>query len=292
MKKVLYLCILCIVCLPLTACEDTDLRLASQAGLEAVQALTLSEDEVKELSARTAEHMDAQLDTAPESNKHAQRLKRLVARHQEMNGYTFDYQVYLSPTVNAFALGDGTIRVYSGLMDMMNDHELLFVLGHEVGHVVSEHVQEKMRIALAASAVRKGFASQQNLFGDLAGSALGGFVQRLLNAQFSQQDEREADDFGLQFMKEHGYDPNMAVSALEKLATLGSDHSFLSTHPAPKERAKRLRTTLTNPNQEPDNQEKKLLQTIIDQGKKLLLWAINILDSIVQFLLHLVGKGS
>jgi len=283
---------LLLVLLPLVSCKDTDLRLASQAGLEAVQALTLSDEQVARLSTKTAEHMDSRHELAPKNSEYAERLRRLTAGHRELNGYSFDFEVYLSPTVNAFALGDGTIRVYSGLMDMMNDQELLFVLGHEVGHVVSEHVQEKMRIALAASAVRKGVASQQNLIGDLAGSALGGFVQRLLNAQFSQQEEREADDYGLGFMQDNGYDPSMAVSALEKLATLGSDHSFLSTHPAPQARAKRLHTALSSPQPKPDGQEKSLVQSFIDLGQKALLWALNILDKLIQFLLHLVGKES
>jgi putative metalloprotease len=276
----------------LTSCEDTNLRLASQAGLEAVQALTLSEDEVNQLSARTAAHLDSKHDIAPETNPYAQRLQKLVDRHRKMNGYTFGYKVYLSSKVNAFALGDGTIRIYSGLMDMMNDQELYFVLGHEMGHVVNEHVQEKMRIALASSAVRKGVASQQNLIGDLARSALGGFVQRLLNAQFSQQEEREADDFGLQFMKKHGYDQGMAVSALEKLATLGSDHSFLSTHPAPQERAKRLHTQLITPDQGHKEEEKGLVQTFMDLGRQALFWALDLLGKILDFALHLFGKGA
>jgi putative metalloprotease len=177
-------------------------------------------------------------------------------------------------------------------MDMMNDQELYFVLGHEMGHVVNEHVQEKMRIALASSAVRKGVASQQNLIGDLARSALGGFVQRLLNAQFSQQEEREADDFGLQFMKKHGYDQGMAVSALEKLATLGSDHSFLSTHPAPQERAKRLHTQLITPDQGHKEEEKGLVQTFMDLGRQALFWALDLLGKILDFALHLFGKGA
>jgi putative metalloprotease len=280
------------LCLAFIGCEDTDLHLASQAGIEAVQALTLSESQVKDLSARTAQHMDAQHELASQNNEYAQRLHQLVSSQREMHGYTFDFKVYLAPTVNAYALGDGTIRVYSGLMDMMNDQELLFVLGHEMGHVVHKHVQEKMRIALAASAVRKGVASQQNLVGDLAHSAIGGFIQRLLNAQFSQQEEREADDFGLQFMITNESDPFMAVSALEKLATLGSDHSFLSTHPAPQERAKRLHTTLSNPKQAHDRQDKNLLQSILDLGKKVLFWTVHLVENIVQFVLHLLGKDS
>jgi putative metalloprotease len=36
-------------------------------------------------------------------------------------------------------MADGSIRIYSGLMEMMDEGELLFVLGHEMGHVVEKH---------------------------------------------------------------------------------------------------------------------------------------------------------
>lgn len=137
-------------------------------------------------------------------------------------------------------MGNGTIRVYSGLMDIIKDDELRFVLGHEMGHVAKEHVRKKMQLAYAGSALRKGVAAQNNIVGDLAASHIGGFVEKLINAQFSQKEEREADDYGLAFLKNHGHDPAAAVMALRKLATLGADHTFLSSHPAPEARADRL----------------------------------------------------
>ena len=147
--------------------------------------------------------------------------------------------------VNAFAMADGTIRLYSGLMQMMNDQELLFVIGHEMGHVARQHIRKKMVLAYAASAIRKGVAAQQDgRAGELARSAVGDFVQKLLNAQFSQQEEREADDYGLDFMQSRGLNGESAVTALHKLATLGKNHHFLSSHPAPEKRAKRLRDRL------------------------------------------------
>jgi putative metalloprotease len=75
----------------------------------------------------------------------------------------------------------------------------------------------------------------------IARSQLGGFVQTVMGAQFSQFEEKEADDYGLTFIKKEGYDTKAAVSALEKIAKLGNDHSFLSSHPAPGERAERLK---------------------------------------------------
>ncbi|MCF8128607.1 MAG: M48 family metalloprotease, partial [Deltaproteobacteria bacterium] len=135
-------------------------------------------------------------------------------------------------------------RLYSGLMDMLNDGELRFVIGHEMGHVVKKHITKKIKLAYAAGAVRKGIASQNNAAGDMARSLLGGFAESLMNAQFSQLEEKEADDYGLVFLKEGKFEPRNAVSALKKIATLGKGHSFLSSHPDPDKRADRLQAQL------------------------------------------------
>ena len=53
-----------------------------------------------------------------------------------------------------------------------------------------------------------------------------------------------ADDYGLAFLRQKKYAPTDAVTALRKLATLGSGHTFLSTHPDPAKRAERLELQL------------------------------------------------
>lgn len=227
-------------CLFTTGCEDTDVGMALQAGVDALRAVTLDDEDVQRLASEVARQSDREHEVAPPGNPYAKRLERLTAGHRKTDGHEFDFKVYLSPTANAFAMADGTIRIYSGLMDMMTDSELIFVIGHEMGHVVENHIKEKLRLAYAGSAVRKAIASQQNEAGDIARSAIGALSESLLNAQFSQQEEREADDFGVMFLEQRGYDIQPAISALEKLAALGGDHSFLSTHPAPAKRAKRL----------------------------------------------------
>lgn len=218
--------------------------MATEAGRDAVKAITLSYEDVMALSEQSAKLLDSKHKIAGQDNKYAQRLDGLVRNHKKEDGLNFNYKVYLSGEVNAFAMGNGTIRIYSGLMDMLNDGELLFVIGHEVGHVVKAHIRKKIQMAYAASAVRKGIASQNTIAGELAMSQLGDFAQLLVNAQFSQLEEKEADDFGLSFLKREGYEQKHAVSALRKLATLGNDHSFLSSHPAPGKRADRLESQL------------------------------------------------
>lgn len=224
----------------LAGCENTDLWLATEAGIDAVTAVTLSDEAVQELARNSAAYVDGEHTLAPAGSAYAQRLERLVGGHRTEDGTTFNYRVYLDDTVNAFAMADGTIRVYSGLMDLLDDGELRFVIGHEMGHVVKEHVRRKMQLAYAASAIRKGIASQNSALGDLARSQLGGFAELLLGARFSQLEEKIADDYGLNFLKKEGYKPEDAVTALRKLAGLGANHSFLSSHPDPESRAERM----------------------------------------------------
>jgi putative metalloprotease len=223
-----------------SGCENTDLQLAAEAGLEAVQAVTLSDGDVQQLAQQAALQSDSKNRLADPDSSHARRLERLIGPHLEADSFRFTCRVYLSPEVNAFAMADGTIRIYSGLMDMMDDGELRFVIGHEMGHVVRNHIRKKLQLAYAAGALRKGIASQANTVGALAASQLGGFTEMLVNAQFSQQEEREADDYGAAFLERQGSERKPAVTALQKLAALGNDHSFLASHPAPGARADRL----------------------------------------------------
>lgn len=235
------------VCL-FSGCEDTNLDLAVEAGIDAVKAATLSDKEVKMMAVKASQASDTKNRVAPADNAYARRLVRLVGTTYADEGYTFNFKVYLTDQVNAFAMADGTIRIYAGLMDMMDDDELRFVIGHEIGHVVKKHIKKKIQLAYAASAVRKGVASQGgSVAGDIARSSLGGLVEALLNAQFSQEEERQADDYGILYLKKSNRDIRAAVSALNKLATLGKGHSFLSSHPAPEARAKRLAEQVGSP---------------------------------------------
>jgi metalloprotease len=237
-----FIILLCFVFL--SGCENTDVMTATDAGLDAVKALTLSDKDVQEIASQSSQYSDKKHTLATDENKYAKRLNRLVGHQFQDGDLKFNYGVYISPEVNAFAMANGTIRIYSGLMDMLSDGELRFVIGHEMGHVMKNHIRKKIQLAYAASAVRKGIASQNNAAGDVARSLFGGLAESLMNAQFSQLEEKEADDYGLVFLKREKFEPRDAVSALKKIAKLGKGHSFLSSHPDPEKRAERLQAQL------------------------------------------------
>jgi putative metalloprotease len=225
-------------------CDNTDLQTATDAGLDAVKAITLSDKDVFAIAAKSSDMSDKKNQLAPADNAYSIRLSRIVTQNFQDGEIAFNYRIYLSPEVNAFAMADGTIRIYSGLMEMMNDGELRFVIGHEMGHVLKKHIRKKIQLAYAASAVRKGIASQENAAGDIARSLVGSLAQSLMNAHFSQLEEKEADDYGLLFLKKKGFEPGSSVSALKKLANLNKGHTFLSSHPDPDKRAERLQAQL------------------------------------------------
>jgi putative metalloprotease len=230
-----------VFCFVLTfGCDNTDVLVATEAGRDAVKAVTLSDKDILAIASKSTDLMDRKNRIAPPDNKHSIRLNRIISQKFQDDDMVFNYGVYISPEVNAFAMADGSIRIYSGLMDTMNDGELCFVIGHEMGHVIKRHIRKKIQLAYAASAVRKGIASQDNAAGEIARSLFGGLAESLINAQFSQLEEKEADDYGLLFLKKKDFEPKYAVSALKKLAGLDKGHSFLSSHPHPDKRAERL----------------------------------------------------
>ncbi|KFC82921.1 putative metalloprotease [Buttiauxella agrestis ATCC 33320] len=158
------------------------------------------------------------------------------------NGSTVNYKVYLTSDVNAWAMADGCVRVYSGLMDMMTDNEVEGVLGHEMGHIAMGHTREKMQTAYATMAARDAVSATSGVASQLSQSQLGDLVEGVINATFSRSEESEADDFSYDLLKKCGISTQGLASSFDKLATLsGTAKSMFDSHPPSTERAQHIR---------------------------------------------------
>lgn len=225
-----------------------DLGKALGAAKVAAGALSLSDDELRAHGSRMAAQMDAKAPVAPSTSPYARRLAELTASCREEGGLALNYKVYLTREVNAFALPDGSIRFFSGLMDIMNNDEIRYVIGHEIGHVQAGHSRKRMQIALSSSAAQQAAGAAGGRAAALADSELGELFVKVVRAQHSQSNENEADDLAMRFMSRHKYERRAAVTALEKLDALSgggaANAQWLSTHPAPRDRAERMRQQL------------------------------------------------
>lgn len=214
------------------------------AGANAYQAATLSEEDAKNLAINMRRQEDAKANVAPANSPYTKRLNKLMAHMTSVNGMPLSYKVYMTDEVNANAAPDGSVRVYSGLMDKMNDDELRFVLGHEIGHVALGHSLKAMRMAYGTEAARQAAGSMNYGASVLSDSQLGNVAKAFVNAQFSQSQESDADAYGMKFLKENNYNTSAAGSALRKLASGNGQSSTLqamfSSHPEPAKRAAKM----------------------------------------------------
>jgi len=221
------------------------------AGKNLIGGFTFSDEQAAAMSKEAIIKMDAENNVASAKDGYSIRLNKLFGKHSNENGLVLNYKVYLTKDVNAFATADGSVRVFSGLMDIMDDNQLLAVIGHEIGHVVNHDSRDGMRAALKTAAAREGLGAISNKAAELSAGQLGAISESLLNSSHSRKQESEADLFSYDFMKSHNYDVNAVESAFAILAKMGSGAEssiltkFMSSHPNPKDRAEKAKKRAT-----------------------------------------------
>jgi predicted Zn-dependent protease len=163
---------------------------------------------------------------------------------------SFEYRVKVvdDPNVNAFTFGAGRLYVNAGLLARMeNEAQVAMVLGHEIAHAAHSHVTEGMKATAGI-----------NMLGQLAGQAAASsgridyeVLQHTYNYSMNaatnghgRSQESEADELGLDYLVNAGYDPREASGTFEQLLKEHGDPSkmdafFYSSHPRNQERMER-----------------------------------------------------
>lgn len=214
---------------------------------DVISAVSLSDKDVATLCRETVEWMDANHSIADESSEYGARVARLTANLREANGIRLNFKVYNVADVNAFACGDGSIRIFSALMDLMDDDELIAIIGHEVGHVAGTDTKDAMKTAYMTSAAINAAGAASNTVRVLSETQLKELTKSLVNSQFSQKQEYAADEYGFGVCVGNGFSPYGMANALDKLVGLsqGSKAStvqqMFASHPDSEKRAKRMR---------------------------------------------------
>jgi predicted Zn-dependent protease len=166
--------------------------------------------------------------------------KKLAAVSHRPN-LDWHYTAVDSPVINAFAIPGGYVYFTRGILAYINNEaELAGVMGHEIGHVTARHSvtqisrSQAAQIGLGAASI---LSPTVGKFSDIAGSALGVWFLK-----FGRDDERQADQLGIEYAARSGYDPREVSNFFDVLRRLSeaSDREtmpgWLSTHPDPGER--------------------------------------------------------
>ena len=226
---------------------DTNALLDS--GTKLAQAATLTDADMRTLTAQSCQDMDAKSKIAPAGSVYVKRLATISkGLPTDMNGQLLNFKVYQTKDVNAWAMANGCVRVYSGLMDMMTDDEVRAVLGHEIGHVALGHSRKAAQTAYGVAAARGAVGAVGNATATaLSKSQIADFGEQFINAQFSQKQESQADDYSFDLLKQKGYNPQALASSFQKLATLdGGQSSMMSSHPSSTDRAKHIQDRIAS----------------------------------------------
>jgi predicted Zn-dependent protease len=185
-------------------------------------------------------------------NTYVVQVGRQLAARARGPRYPYSFSIANYRELNAFALPGGPVWINRGILHAAaSEAQLAGVLAHEIAHIAQRHAADQITKQLVA-----------NGFLGLLGAVLGNDPGAARTAQagarllaggymlkFSRDDEREADAIGLQIMQRAGWDPRGMAEFMETLRREqgrdpGSVEIFLSSHPAPAERAAALRRSL------------------------------------------------
>ena len=175
-------------------------------------------------------------------------MKSASEKIQTVSGFALSGVFIIEPrSPNAFATrnrkGEPIAVVTLGMMSLLGGDEDAWagLLGHEIAH----HVRRHADVRAGAQAKARGAG---NIVGQVISAAIpgvGGIIggtiaatatQMAVLGSYTRPQEAEADELGMQWMVDAGYDPRSLVRLFDTLAGPSSSPAFLSTHPAPEDR--------------------------------------------------------
>ena len=163
-----------------------------------------------------------------------------VAAHAERQDIEYVFNVVDAPDqINAFAIPGGWVYIFTGLLkQMQTEAELAAVLAHEVAHIAERHSMEQLTRQFGFNLVLSAVLGEEAAaWQAILAQASSGLVM----LRFSRDDERQADELGVQYMYAAGYNPEGMVHLLELFLSMqerepSKVEQWLSTHPISSER--------------------------------------------------------
>jgi len=172
----------------------------------------------------------------------------------QLKNFKWEFNLIEDPkTINAFCMPGGKVAVYTGILPIAKDETgLAVIMGHEIAHAIAKHGNERMSqmllVQLGGVALDVALKNKPDETKGMFMLAYGLGAQLGVLLPFSRTHESEADHIGLILMARAGYDPVAAPSFWKRMSGIGGGKrppQFLSTHPSPQKRVKKLQEMIT-----------------------------------------------
>jgi len=185
----------------------------------------------------------------------AEAYLQVTGQEADIQNYAWEFNLTQDPELNAFCMPGGKIVVYEGMLNLIGngadrDDELAAVIGHEVGHAMAKHGNERasqqLLASLGSSVVGIAVSGQSTQVQQAVATAYGLGAQYGALLPFSRKQELEADYIGIVLATIAGYDADAAVTLWQKMEAAGggSTPEFMSTHPSSSSRIKQLQKSI------------------------------------------------
>lgn len=206
-------------------------------GVRVIQLANLSDAEEVEMGRQinTQIVQEVAIYDNPALSRYVDGITQSLTQGSRRSQISYQVQIVKDDSINAFATMGGFIYIHTGLLRAAdNEAQLASVIAHEMGHIEKRHViQQMQQVAIAEGILSAGGIGQSAII-DLG-------VDLALRRPNSREHEFEADEVGLDLLKQAGYAPIASVHFLEKLLEQTSDiPEFLSTHPDTEHRIQAL----------------------------------------------------
>lgn len=185
----------------------------------------------------------------------AEAYLKVSGQEADLQNYAWEFNLVNSPELNAFCMPGGKIVVYTGMVALAGngadaDDELAAVIGHEVGHAIAKHGQERasqqMLTSLGSQVLGTVTANSSSTIQQAVATAYGLGTQYGALLPFSRKHELEADYIGIVLATVAGYDADAAVTLWQKMEAVSTTSvpQFASTHPSSSKRISELQKNI------------------------------------------------
>jgi beta-barrel assembly-enhancing protease len=207
-------------------------------GIQVVQLSNISPQQEVALGSQMHQNLlgkGTKLSNDSALNSYVREIGQRLISSSSRKPIPYVFSVVDDKAVNAFATTGGYVYVTTALMKTAdNEAQLASVISHEIGHIEKRHLIKQIRQAtIARGLVAGALGLDRNVAANLG-------IELLVSRPGSRDDEFQADQVGLQNLRNANYATSAMPAFMQKLLRPGGTPTFLSTHPAVPDRIRAL----------------------------------------------------